>query len=318
MPVLNFIPHETKIDFVGKRMLAFMLTACLFIATIGSLAVNGLNMGIDFKGGILIEASRFENGQPQSVDVSALRTELQNLNLGEVALQTFGENHTVLIRVQQQEGDDQANAQAIGKIKNTMGDGWVYDRSESVGPTVGNELLKNGLWATLLAIAGISLYVVFRFEWQFGIAALVSTFHDVFVSLGLVSILGWEFNLTTVAALLLLAGYSINDTVIVFDRIRETSRRYKKLDLRQIINMSVNATLSRTILTSGLTMLAILPMLFMGGETLINFTGVITWGILVGTFSSIYVAASLLLYLPPLKMGQADASGQSQPNVASR
>ncbi len=309
MRLLKLIPHETHADFVGKRVIAFTFTLLLFVVAIGSLAIKGLNMGIDFRGGILIDASRLdENGQPGVVDVVALRGELQSLGLGEVALQTFGGDHNVLIRVQQQTGGDTANAEAIGKIKEALGTGWTYNRSESVGPTVGQELLWNGFWATLLAIAGITVYVVVRFEWQFGIAALASTFHDVFVSLGLVSFLGLEFNLTTVAALLLLAGYSVNDTVIVFDRIREVMRRYKKLDMKGIINQSVNATLSRTLLTSGLTLMAVLPMLFLGGETLINFTAVITWGIFVGTFSSIYVAAALLLYLPPLQMGRDKAT----------
>jgi len=300
MGLLKLVPAETKIDFIGKRFFAFAFTLLLFFVAIGSLSVMGLNMGIDFRGGILIDAT----SQAGAVDVHSLRGKMQTLGLGEVALQTFGNENTVLIRVQQQEGGDTANAAAIERIKTALGEGWTYNRSESVGPTVGNELLHDGILATLLAIGAITLYVAVRFEWQFGIAALASTFHDVFVSLGLVLVLGWEFNLTTVAALLLLSGYSVNDTVIVFDRIREDLRRYKQRDLKDIINLSVNATLSRTTMTSGLTMLAILPMLFLGGETLINFTGVITWGIIVGTFSSIYVAAALLLYLPPLRMGR--------------
>jgi preprotein translocase SecF subunit len=194
------------------------------------------------------------------------------------------------------------------RIKETLGEGWSYNRAEAVGPTVGQELLQAGIMATIFALLAITAYVAFRFEWQFGVAALVATFHDVFVSLGLVALLGWEFNLTTVAALLLLAGYSVNDTVIVFDRIRENLRKYKSKPMTEIINLSVNATLARTILTSSTTAIAILPMFFLGGEGLINFTGVILFGILIGTFSSTYVAAALLLYMPPLRMGKPETA----------
>ena len=307
MRLLKLVPPETKIDFIGKRFIAFALTLLLSVIAIWSLFDKGLNMGIDFRGGILIEASQFDaEGNPAPVDVAALRSALSVLPLGEVSLQTFGDPNTILLRVQQQAGGDDANAKAVETIKGVLGNAWQYNRSESVGPTIGNELLKGSFWATLLALAGITLYVIFRFEWQFGLAALVSTFHDVFVSLGLIAFLGLEFNLTTVAALLLLVGFSVNDTVIIFDRIREMLRRYKKADFSEIINLSVNATLSRTLLTSGLTLLAILPMLFFGGETLFAFTLVITWGIFIGTFSSIYVAAALMLYLPPVRMGKVE------------
>lgn len=308
MPLLKIIPHGTTIDFIGKRKIAFVITIMIMLVGLGSLLTKGLNMGIDFRGGVLIEASYAPNGTPGVVDVADLRTRIDALQLGEASLQTFGQDHTVLIRLQEQTGGDDANAKAVETVKKTLGDGWTYNRAESVGPTVGKELLKTGILATLLALAGVAFYVVVRFEWQFGVAALAATFHDVFVSLGLVSLLGWEFNLTTVAALLLLSGYSINDTVIVFDRIREDLRRYKSQSLAQIINHAVNATLARTLLTSGTTLLAITPMLFMGGEGLVNFTGVIVWGIFIGTFSSTYVAAALLLYLPPLSKGQVSAA----------
>lgn len=295
---LNIIPHDTKFNFFGWRKLAFAVTLGIMLIGLGSLVVRGLHMGIDFKGGIVIDASHQE-----ATDVSALRAKISPLNLGEVTIQTFGDEKTVLIRVQQQAAGDEASAKAVADIKTAMGEGWTYNRTENVGPTVGHELLRDGALAAFIALAAITAYVAFRFEWQFGVAALAATFHDVFVSLGLISVMGWEFNLTSVAALLLLAGYSVNDTVIVFDRIRETLRRYKRMSLPDVINMSVNATLSRTILTSSTTLLAILPMMFLGGETLINFTGVIVFGIFIGTFSSIYVAAALLYYLPPLRVG---------------
>lgn len=293
---IHFIPADTKIDFVAKRWWAFSLSILLVVVTIGALAVKGLNLGIDFKGGILIEAKA-----PQAVDTGHLRGELGALNLGEVELQQFGAPDDVLIRIQRQEGDEAAQMKAIQSVRDKLGTEYEYRRVEVVGPTVGKELLHAGILATILAMGAISLYVALRFEWQFGLAALIATFHDVLTTVGLYAVLQLDFNLTAVAALLTLAGYSINDTVVVFDRIRETLRRHKADSLRQVINDAVNQTLSRTTMTAGTTLLALLPLVFMGGPTLINFSLALTWGILVGTYSSIYVAAALLLYMPPLR-----------------
>jgi len=293
---IHFIPPDTKIDFVSKRWWAFSVSIILLVITILSLAVKGLNLGIDFKGGILIEAKA-----SQAVDVAALRTAIGTLNLGEVELQQYGSPDDVLIRIQRQEGDEAAQMKAIQNVRDKLGTEYEYRRVEVVGPTVGTELLHAGILATVLAMAAISLYVGVRFEWQFGLAALIATFHDVLTVVGLFSFLQLDFNLTSVAAILTLAGYSINDTVVVFDRIRETLRRQKTTDLRAVINDSVNQTLSRTTMTAGTTLLALLPLLLIGGPTLINFSAALTWGILVGTYSSIYVAAALLLYMPPLK-----------------
>ncbi len=264
--------------------------------TLVALFVKGLNLGIDFKGGILIEAK-----SAQAVDVSAVRNDLGSLGLGEVTLQQFGSPQDILIRIQRQEGEEAAQMKAVQSVRDKLGAGYEYRRVEVVGPAVGSELLRAGILATVLSMIAIAVYVAMRFEWQFGVAALVATFHDVFTTVGLFAVLQLDFNLTSVAALLTLAGYSINDTVVVFDRIRETLRRQKATDLRSIINASVNQTLSRTTMTAGTTILALLPLVFMGGETLINFSAALTWGIFIGTFSSIYVAAALLLYMPPLR-----------------
>ena len=297
---LNFIPHDTKIDFVRLRWWAFSVTILLMILTVGSLATRGLNFGIDFKGGILIEAKA-----THAIDTAALRTEIQGLNLGEVSLQEFGSPDDVLIRVQRQDGGEEAQQTAIQSIRGKLGAEFEYRRVEVVGPTVGSELLHAGILATVLAILAIAVYVGVRFEWQFGVAAFLATLHDVFVTVGLYSFTQLDFNLTSVAALLTLAGYSINDTVVVFDRIRETLRRQKANDLRVVINDSVNATLSRTMMTAGTTLLALIPLVFLGGPTLINFSAALTWGILVGTYSSIYVAAALLIYMPALRRIEA-------------
>ncbi|HEU0118379.1 MAG TPA: protein translocase subunit SecF [Alphaproteobacteria bacterium] len=293
---IHFIPHDTKIDFVAKRWLAFSVTILLVVITVASLFIRGLNLGIDFEGGILIEAKA-----PQAVDTSTLRQELSGLGLGEVELQQYGSPDDVLIRIQRQEGDETSQMKAIETVRNKLGTTYEYRRVEVVGPTVGKELLHAGIMATVLAMLAIALYVAVRFEWQFGVAAFIATFHDVVVTVGLFSVLQLDFNLTSVAALLTLAGYSINDTVVVFDRIRETLRRQKAVDLRTVINDSVNQTLSRTTMTAGTTLLALLPLVVMGGPTLINFSAALTWGIFVGTYSSIYVAAAFLLYMPPLR-----------------
>lgn len=293
---IHIFPHNTNIDFVAKRWVAFGMTILLMIVTIVSLSINGLNLGIDFRGGILVEAKA-----EQPIDISALRAQLGELNLGEVNLQAFGGPTDVLIRIQRQEGGEAEQQQAIARVREKMGTSYDYRRVEVVGPTVGEELFHAGLMATLFAILAIGAYVAVRFEWQFGVAAFAATLHDVFVTLGLYSVLQLDFNLTAIAALLTLAGYSINDTVVVFDRIRETLRRQKSNDLKAVINASVNQTLSRTLMTSTTTLLALLPLVLMGGPTLINFSLALTWGILVGTYSSIYVAAAFLLYMPPLR-----------------
>jgi preprotein translocase subunit SecF len=313
MRLLRLVPENTKIDFVAKRRAAFVISLALLIATLVSLSIQGLNFGIDFRGGILIEAQA-----PEPVDIGELRSQLGTLDLGEVQLQEFGSPRDILIRIQQQEGGEGEQRAAIEQVRGLLGDSYEYRRVELVGPKVGSELLRDGLLATALAIAGITLYVAFRFEWQFGVAALVATFHDVVTTVGLYSVLGLDFDLTAVAALLTLAGYSINDTVVVFDRIREILRKHKSADLATVINMAVNQTLSRTVLTSGTTLAAILPLLIFGGSTLANFTVALTWGILIGTFSSVFVAASLLLYMKPLRRatsGQPAAGRTERPQA---
>ncbi|MFM2044686.1 MAG: putative protein-export rane protein SecF [Pseudomonadota bacterium] len=298
MKPIRLVPENTAIDFARLRVFGFVVTLAMVIATIVGLFWPGLNLGIDFKGGIAIEV-RTE----APVDVSALRQKMTALNMGEVQIQQFGSPNDALIRLAQQPGGDAAQATAVQAVRAALGDGYEFRRVEVVGPRVGNELMRDGIIATVLAVVAIAAYVAFRFEWQFGIAALIATFHDVFVTVGLFVFLQLDFDLTAVAALLTLAGYSINDTVVVFDRMREQMRKHKSADLKDIINMAVNQTLGRTILTSGTTLIAILPLLMFGGSALANFTIALFWGILVGTFSSIYVAAALLLYMPAIRRG---------------
>ena len=299
MARLTIIPDNTNIDFVGRRYWAFAVDGLLVVATIVSLFVQGLNLGIDFTGGVVIEAS-----SEKTIDVGALRSKLGTLGFGEVALQNFGTDKAVLIRVQPSQKVTGQEQEVAAKIKQALGPSFKIDRQEAVGPKVSGELLQTGVIATVLAVFMIAAYVWFRFEWQFGVAGMFATGHDVLVAVGMYSLFQFDFNLTSIAALLLLAGYSINDTVVVFDRIRENRRKFRQMPLGELINLSTNLTLSRTFLTSFTTALSVIPLILFGGEALFGFAATILWGIVIGTYSSVFVASCLLLYMPTIKMSQ--------------
>lgn len=301
--LIRMIPDDTRIDFISRRFLTFAFSALLIAASIGLLSTRGLNLGIDFLGGIVIEAKT-----DGPADITKLRTQLNGLGLGDISLQEFGEPDDVLIRVQRQEGDGDAQQAAIDKIKGSLGSTIVeYRRTESVGPTVGAELQEAALYAVMSAIVAILLYVWFRFEWQYGLSAVLALMHDVIATLGFFAITGLEFNLSTVAAVLTVVGYSINDTVVVFDRVREDLRRYKKRPLAELFNEAINSTLSRTTMTSFTTLLALFALAFFGGEVIRAFSLSLIFGIVVGTYSSIALAVPLLLYLRP-KRGDGDTA----------
>ena len=305
MPLLRFIPETTNVDFVKYRFVAFAIDGLLVLVSVIFIFWHGFNFGIDFTGGVLMEVKA-----AQVVDVGKVRSEIISLGFNDPVVQTFGggacdtpAGSCVMIRVQPHAasaGIDQNKAEqaSVLAIKNKLGNAYQYRRTEVVGPKVSNELLNDGIMATLLAVAMISVYVAVRFEWQYGVGALIATGHDVFVTAGFFAVLQLEFNIYTVASLLLLAGYSINDTVVVFDRIRENRRKYKRMSLVDMINLSTNQMVTRTILTSVATAISLLPLLIFGGPALFDFSAPIMFGIVVGTFSSIYVAAALLLYLP--------------------
>jgi len=253
---------------------------------------KGLNFGIDFRGGILIEV-RTEG----PADISKLRSSLSGLGLGEIQLQEFGQPSDVLIRIERQPGGEKAQLVAVEKAKGALGDQVDYRRTEFVGPKVGGELIEAGITAVLLALGAMLVYIWFRFEWQFGVGAVVALLHDVVLTIGIFALLGLEFNLSTVAAILTIAGYSINDTVVVYDRVRENLRKYKQMPLGELLNLSINGTLSRTLLTSFTTLLALLALYFFGGEVLAGFSFAMIWGVVVGTYSSIFIAVPLLVYM---------------------
>lgn len=294
MRPLIIIRRIPSIDFMRLRKLGFALSLIMTLGSLGLFVVRGLNYGIDFSGGTIIEART-----TAPADLAAMRAQLDEIGLGDVSLQGFGTDNDVLIRLQRQPGGDKEQEQAVALVKSKLGAGVDYRRTEVVGPTVGAELIRAGTEATILALFAIAAYVWFRFEWQFGVGAMLSTLHDTLTTIGLFSLFQIEFNLTTLAAILTIAGYSINDTVVIYDRVRETMRKNRTMDFGDLINKSLNETLSRTILTVSTTTLAVLSLFFFGGEVLRGFSIAMLWGIVVGTYSSLFIAAPLLYYIPP-------------------
>ena len=288
----QFVPPDTKIDFVGQRTITWIVSALLTVVPIILIATVGLNFGIDFQGGTLIEIKTKE----AQADLADIRTKISGLGIGEVQIQEFGAPNDVLIRVSAQPTEQEQQA-SIAKVKQALGDGVEYRRIEVVGPTVSNELIAGGTIAVVVAMIGILIYVWFRFEWQFAVAAIASLIHDVTGTIGLYALLQLEFNLSSIAAILTIIGYSLNDKVVIFDRVRENLRKYKRMPLVELLDLSINETLSRTVLTHVTTFLALLPFLFVGGEAIYGFALAMCFGIVIGAYSSIFVASPLQLIL---------------------
>ena len=292
MRKLVLISSDTHIQFVRWRYLAYAFSAISVLASIVLVATMGLNFGIDFRGGTLIEIATEE-----PADIGELRQRIGGLGIGDVQIQTFGAPTDVLIRVGTQEGGEEAQQRVVDLVRAELGNEVEYRRVEVVGPTVSGELIEAGTLAVILAVGMMLIYVWFRFEWQFSVGAVLALVHDVIVTLGIFAVLQLEFNLSTIAALLTIVGYSMNDTVVIYDRIREKLRKYKRMPLPELIDLAINKTLSRTIMTSLTTLLALLALYFFGGEVIRGFTFAMIWGILVGTYSTVYVASPLLLWL---------------------
>jgi preprotein translocase SecF subunit len=292
----RLIPDNTRFHFVRYRHWAYAFSAALVVLTLVLLPTRGLNMGIDFQGGVLIEV-----GMPRTPDLAAMRAALGGLGLGEVALQEFGSPSDILIRIERQAGGEEAQLAAVDVIRATLaqqfGDDVSYRRVEMVGPKVSADLFSSSAWALGLATLAILVYIWFRFEWQYGVGAVTALIHDAFTTLGMFALFGLEFNLATVAALLTIVGYSINDTVVIYDRIRENLRRYKTMPLADLIDLSINQTLARTLMTSATTLLALIALAVVGGPVIRDFTIAMIWGVLIGCYSTVYVASPMLLHL---------------------
>ena len=293
LPAMRIVPDDTKFDFIRFRRVSFPISAVLSILAIVLYFSHGLNFGIDFRGGTLMEVQQ----KSGPADIAGLRSTIGGLGLGEVQLQLFGGPSDVLIRLAQQPGGDAAQQAAIQKVRQALGDSVEYRRVEVVGPRVSSELLAFGVGGLMLAIVGILMYLWFRFEWQFALGAMIANVHDIVLTIGFMSIAQIDFDLTSIAALLTILGYSLNDTVVIYDRIREMLRRYKKMSMPELLNVSINSTLSRSIITHVTVTLALLALLLFGGKAIHSFTATMMFGVvLVGTYTSIFIAAPLLIY----------------------
>jgi preprotein translocase SecF subunit len=304
----RFIPDRTSIPFIRYQRLGYAISGALIAVSLLLLPTKGLNFGIDFQGGILIEV----RVPGPAADLSAMRATLGGLGLGEVALQEFGQPTDVLIRIERQAGGEEAQQAAVDRVRAALaerfGNDISYRRVEFVGPKVSGDLFWAGTQAVIYALIAILAYIWFRFEWQFAIGAIVALIHDVILTLGIFALLGLEFNLTTLAALLTIVGYSLNDTVVIYDRVRENLRRYKTMSLPELIDRSINETLARTVMTSLTTLLALIALFVFGGPVIRGFTFAMIWGVLVGTYSTIYIASPLLLHLNLRRESVAPAS----------
>jgi len=293
MRPIKIIKLGTRINFLSKTKLFVSLSLIFIISSIFLLFARGLNFGIDFNGGTLIEVQKISG----NADVSEMRSRLGQLDLGNIQLQEFGKKTDLLIRVEQLSKEEGAQQAIIRKISEVVETDHKIRRIEVVGPKVSAELIKRGIIAVISAVVSVLIYIWFRFEWQFGIGAIFALVHDIIITIGVFSLLQLEFNLSIIAALLTIVGYSLNDTVVIYDRIREELRKYKKMPIMDLINQALNLTLSRTLMTSITTLLALISLYLFGGEVIKGFTFAMIWGVLIGTYSSIFIASPILIGL---------------------
>ena len=305
--LLRIVPDDTKFDFMRFRRISFPISAMLSIAAILLYFFHGLNFGIDFIGGTLIEVQT----KAGPADLAKMRTTIGSLQLGDFQLQQFGAPNDVLIRISEQPGGDEAQQAAVQKVRNALGNDVDYRRVEVVGPSVSTELLAYGTIGLVLAIFAILIYLWFRFEWQFALGAMIANVHDIVLTVGFMSLTRVDFDLTSIAALLTILGYSLNDTVVIYDRIREMLRRYKRMSMPDLLNASVNATLSRSIVTHVTVAMSLLALLLFGGQAIHSFTATMMFGVvLVGTYTSVFIASPILIYLG---VGRGRVGGTEEP-----
>jgi len=291
MMKLKLVKEETNINFMGIHKFAFVLSTLMIVLSIVMIFTRGFNMGIDFTGGLLMEIKT-----PENIKIGEIREALSHLSAGTPTIQEFGDN-ALMIKVPGKEAGQEAQKRLYQEVNKALGSDVDFRRVEYVGPQVGHELIIIGLKAFIYSLLGILAYLWFRFEWQFGITGIIALTHDVCATILFFTITQIEFDLSTVAAVLLVAGYSINDTVVVFDRVREALRKYRKKPLGDLLNLSINQTLSRTVMTSFTTILALISLLIFGAEVIKGFTYIMLVGIIVGTYSSIFIASPILIYM---------------------
>ncbi|MDF2999295.1 MAG: protein-export rane protein SecF [Xanthobacteraceae bacterium] len=312
MRLLRIVPDDTNFDFMRFRRISFPISALLSIVALVAFLTLGLNFGIDFRGGTLLEV-RYANN---TLNIGDVRSRLEALDLGEVQIQEIGGDGEVLIRVAQQPGGEQAQQAVVGKVRAALGEGVEYRRVEVVGPRVSQELLSYGIVGLMLAVFCILIYLWFRFEWQFALGASIANFHDIVLTIGFMAIFQIDFDLTSVAALLTILGYSLNDTIVIYDRIREMLRRYKKMPTDELLNASINSTLSRSVITHVTVTLALLALVLFGGRAIHSFSVTMMFGVvLVGTYTSIFIASPLLIYLGVTTRTMAEKAEVKGPNA---
>jgi preprotein translocase subunit SecF len=312
MKGIRLIPDDTKIPFMRFSRFGYLVSGILCAASIVLFALVGLNMGVDFKGGTVIT---IRSAEPANMD--NLRSTINGLGLGAAELQEFGSPNDVLIRIGTQDGGDEAQQAAVNKIKEALGPGVDYRSVEVVGPKVSGELAQQGILAVVIALFLVLIYVWFRFEWQFALGAIASLMHDVILTIGLFCLLGLEFNLSIIAAILTIIGYSLNDTVVIYDRIREFLRKYKSMPFADLMDFSINSVLPRTLMTSVSVLLALLALYIWGGEVISGFTFTMIWGVIVGTYSSFFIATPILLLLGTPRDAQK-AAAEAKAQAAAR
>ena len=290
MTMLKWITKDTNIDFMKVRAITYTISIVLVVLSCLSIYFKSFNFGIDFSGGVLMEIK-----SEKPINVEEIRSKLSVLKLDELNLQTIGEEgNELMIRAQANNADEVAQRKAVADIREILGNSYEYRRVENVGPQVGDELKTAGIVSSVLAMLAIAIYIWVRFEWQFALGALIGLFHDIIITVGLLSYFRYDFSLTTIAAILTLVGYSINDTVVTYDRIRENLKKYRKMPQLELLNKSINDIFSRTILTGVTTLIAVIPLYMWGGEALESFSFTILAGLIIGTYSSIYICTAFL------------------------
>ncbi len=315
MRLLRIVPDDTRFDFMRFRRISFPISAMLSIVAILLYFFHGLNFGIDFVGGTLMEVQT----KAGPADLAKMRATIGSLHLGDFQLQQFGAPNDVRIRITEQPGGDAAQEVAVQKVRDALGNEVDYRRVEVVGPSVSTELLSYGTIGLVLAIGAILIYLWFRFEWQFALGAMIANVHDLVLTVGFMSLTRIDFDLTSIAALLTILGYSLNDTVVIYDRIREMLRRYKRMPMPDLLNASVNATLSRSIVTHLTVSLSLLALLLFGGQAIRSFTATMMFGVvLVGTYTSVFIASPILIYLGVgrTRMGEPEDTEAEAPPTA--